>query len=167
MKQLLTLIMALVIAAAGMASAQAQTQAAPQEAPTIAADPALEQRVNKIGEELRCLVCQNQTITDSHAGLAVDLKNQIREQLQAGRSEKQIIEFMVERYGDFVLYRPPMKATTILLWAGPFVLLGIAFAGAAVVLRRRRALAAGATPLTEAQRRKATQLLQDEPETRS
>jgi cytochrome c-type biogenesis protein CcmH len=167
MKQLLTLIMALVIAAAGMASAQAQTQAAPQEAPTIAADPALEQRVNKIGEELRCLVCQNQTITDSHAGLAVDLKNQIREQLQAGRSEKQIIEFMVERYGDFVLYRPPMKATTILLWAGPFVLLGIAIAGAAMVVRRRRDLTAGATPLTEAQRQKAAQLLQDEPETRS
>jgi cytochrome c-type biogenesis protein CcmH len=170
MKQLLSLIAALVIAAAGTASAQAQTQAAPaapQEAPTIAEDPALEKRVNKIGEELRCLVCQNQTITDSHAGLAVDLKNQIREQLQAGRSEKQIIEFMVERYGDFVLYRPPMKATTLLLWAGPFVLLGIAIAGAAVVLRRRRALAAGATPLTEAQRRKAAQLLQDEPETRS
>jgi cytochrome c-type biogenesis protein CcmH len=167
MKQLLTLIGAFVIAAAGMANAQAQTQAAPQEAPTIAQDPALEQRVNKIGEELRCLVCQNQTITDSHAGLAVDLKNQIREQLQAGRSEKQIIEFMVERYGDFVLYRPPMKATTILLWAGPFVLLGIAIAGAAVVVRRRRELAPGATPLTEAQRQKAAQLLQDEPETRS
>jgi len=171
MKQLQSLIAALVIAAAGTAGAQAPTPAAPpvapQEAPTIAEDPVLEQRVNKIGEELRCLVCQNQTITDSHAGLAVDLKNQIREQLQAGRSEKQIIEFMVERYGDFVLYRPPMKATTLLLWAGPFVLLGIAIAGAAVVLRRRRAMAAGATPLTEAQRRKAAQLLQDEPETRS
>ena len=87
MQQLPTLIAALVIAAAGMANAQAQAQAAPQEAPTIAADPALEQRVNKIGEELRCLVCQNQTITDSHAGLAVDLKNQIREQLQAGAAK--------------------------------------------------------------------------------
>jgi cytochrome c-type biogenesis protein CcmH len=162
MKQLFALLAALVVAVAGMATAQAQVQ---QEAQTIASDPALEKKVNEIGLELRCLVCQNQTISDSNAGLAVDLKNQIREQLQAGRSEKQIIDFMVERYGDFVLYRPPVRATTILLWAGPFVLLALGVFGAVVVVRRRREEADNAPQLTEAQRRKAAQLLQDEPET--
>ena len=162
MKQLFALLAALVVAVAGMATAQAQVQ---QEAQTIASDPALEKKVNEIGLELRCLVCQNQTISDSIAGLAVDLKNQIREQLQAGKSEKEILAFMVERYGDFVLYRPPVRATTVLLWAGPFVLLALAVFGAVVVVRRRRVEADNAPQLTEAQRRKAAQLLQDEPET--
>lgn len=161
MKRLFVLAAALVIALAGVATAQAQ----PREAATLASDPALERRVNEIGLELRCLVCQNQTISDSNAGLAVDLKNQIREQLQAGKSEKQIIDFMVERYGDFVLYRPPVRATTLLLWAGPFVLLALAVFGAVAVVRRRRVEADNAPQLTEAQRRKAAQLLQDEPET--
>lgn len=93
------------------------------DAQNVAADPALEARVNAVSSELRCLVCQNQTIADSHADLAVDLKNQVREQLKAGRSERQIIEYMTQRYGDFVLYRPPFKATTVLLWAGPALLL--------------------------------------------
>lgn len=165
MKRLFVLAAALVIALAGVATAQAQAQAQPREAATLASDPALERRVNEIGLELRCLVCQNQTISDSNAGLAVDLKNQIREQLQAGKSEKQIIDFMVERYGDFVLYRPPVRATTLLLWAGPFVLLALAVFGAVAVVRRRRVEADNAPQLTEAQRRKAAQLLQDEPET--
>ena len=134
------------------------------EAPTVAADPALEKRVQRLGEELRCLVCQNQTIADSHAGLAVDLKNQIREQLQAGRTDQQILDYMVERYGDFVLYRPPVKATTVLLWAGPFVLLAIGVGAAVVIVRRRREQVAAAPHLTEEQRRKAAQLLQEEPE---
>jgi cytochrome c-type biogenesis protein CcmH/NrfF len=89
------------------------------DAPDVAADPALEMRVNALSAELRCLVCQNQTIADSHAELAIDLKNQVREQLSAGRSERQVIDYMTQRYGDFVLYRPPLKATTVLLWAGP------------------------------------------------
>lgn len=93
------------------------------EAPSASADPALEARVTAIGEELRCLVCQNQTIADSHAELAIDLKNQVREMLQKGMTEKEIKTYMVERYGDFVLYRPPMKTTTWLLWVGPFLLL--------------------------------------------
>ncbi|MCV4690726.1 cytochrome c-type biogenesis protein CcmH, partial [Escherichia coli] len=85
--------------------------------------------VQKLGEELRCLVCQNQNIADSHADLALDLKKQLREQIAAGRTDDEIKTYMVERYGDFVLYRPPLKATTVLLWAGPFVLLGaVAFA---------------------------------------
>lgn len=84
-----------------------------------------------ISHELRCLVCQNQTIADSNAELAVDLRNQVREKLQQGMSEKDIVAYMVQRYGDFVLYRPPVKGTTWLLWFGPFLLLigGIVFLG--------------------------------------
>ncbi|GAB3775174.1 cytochrome c-type biogenesis protein CcmH [Ramlibacter monticola] len=137
------------------------------EAPEMADDPVLEKRVNEIGLELRCLVCQNQTIADSHAGLAVDLKNQIREQLKAGKSNRQILDFMVERYGDFVLYRPPVKATTYLLWAGPFVLMAIGIGAAVLIVRRRRQAVAEAPHLTEEQRRQAARLLADEPEIRS
>jgi cytochrome c-type biogenesis protein CcmH len=109
------------------------------EAKPAAENPALEARVNALANELRCLVCQNQTIADSNAPLAVDLRNQIRERLRQGASERDIIGFMVERYGDFVLYRPPFKATTLLLWAGP-VLLMIAGLGALFyrLARRRR-----------------------------
>jgi cytochrome c-type biogenesis protein CcmH len=102
-----------------------------------AEDPALEKRVQALSSELRCLVCQNQTLADSNAPLAVDLRNQVREQLKAGASEREVRDWMVARYGDFVLYRPPFNAATALLWAGPFVLL---IAGIALVLRvvRRR-----------------------------
>ena len=86
-------------------------------------NPELERRVMALSAELRCLVCQNQTLADSNAPLAVDLRGQIREQLGRGSSERDVIEFMTARYGDFVLYRPPLKASTILLWAGPFLLL--------------------------------------------
>jgi cytochrome c-type biogenesis protein CcmH/NrfF len=103
------------------------------DAPTTAADPALEARVNRLSAELRCLVCQNQSLADSHADLAIDLKNQVREQLQAGRSEQDVIRYMTERYGDFVLYRPPVKATTVLLWTGPVLLLLV---GAVVLFRQ-------------------------------
>jgi cytochrome c-type biogenesis protein CcmH/NrfF len=109
------------------------------DAQPTAADPALEVRVNRLSAELRCLVCQNQSLADSHAPLALDLKNQVREQLQAGRSEPQVIAFMTERYGDFVLYRPPLKATTLLLWGGPLALLLL---GGAALLRRIRRQAA-------------------------
>jgi cytochrome c-type biogenesis protein CcmH len=161
MKHLLRIVILLVAVACAMLAARAA------DAPDIAEDPALEKRVNDIGLELRCLVCQNQTIADSHAGLAVDLKNQIREQLKTGRTDRQILDFMVERYGDFVLYKPPMKATTILLWVGPFALMAIGLGVAALIVRRRRS-AAHATPhLTEEQRRQAARLLADEPEIRS
>ena len=89
-----------------------------------AADPALEVRVQAVSAELRCLVCQNQSLADSHAELALDLKRQVREQLRAGRSPDQVLAYMTDRYGDFVLYRPPLKATTLLLWLGPALLLG-------------------------------------------
>jgi cytochrome c-type biogenesis protein CcmH len=110
---------------------------AAQEAAPAAADPELEARMVRITAELRCLVCQNQTIADSHAGLAIDLKNQVREMLRRGDSDQQIIAFMTERYGDFVLYRPPLKKTTALLWFGPAILLVGGLLILFLVLRRR------------------------------
>ena len=110
------------------------------EAIPEAADPALEARMVHVTSELRCLVCQNQTIADSHADLAVDLRNQVREQLQAGRSDAEIVAYMTARYGDFVLYRPPFKAITILLWLGPALMLGGGLAALGLVLRRRSRL---------------------------
>ena len=112
--------------------------AAAKEAETLAADPALETRVMVISAELRCLVCQNQTIADSHADLAVDLRNQIRTQLQQGKSEDEIRRYMTDRYGDFVLYKPPFKPTTALLWVGPPALLVFALAALFLMLRRRQ-----------------------------
>jgi cytochrome c-type biogenesis protein CcmH len=90
-----------------------------------------------ITAELRCLVCQNQTIADSHADLAIDLREQVREMLQKGMTDKQITDYMTERYGDFVLYRPPFKSTTMLLWIGPGVLLVLGLLGLVLMLRRR------------------------------
>ena len=132
-------------------------------APNISADPALEARMMVIAEELRCLVCQNETIAASNADLAVDLKNQIRIKLAEGQSQKQILNFMVERYGDFVLYRPPLKTSTLLLWLGPFVLLAIAaFMLVLNVRRRRRAVQPAA--LSEADAAKARALLATPPQ---
>jgi len=121
-------------------------------------DALLEQRVTALSEQLRCLVCQNQTIADSHAELAIDLRKQVREQLASGRSESEVAQYMVQRYGDFVLYKPPVKRQTWLLWFGPFVLLG---AGVLVLLRRLRQArgAADEVELSAAQREQAAQLL--------
>jgi len=121
-------------------------------------DPVLEKRVRDVAHELRCLVCQNQTLADSNAELAVDLRNSIREQLERGASERDVLEFMVARYGDFVLYRPPLKASTIALWAGPFALLGI---GAFVLARRMRRKRPEAEPLSEAERARVAALLKE------
>ena len=104
-------------------------------------NPVLEAQVMKISTELRCLVCQNQTIADSHADLAVDLRRQVREMLQNGQSEQQVIDYMTARYGDFVLYRPPFKALTALLWIGPAVMVVVGLGTLFVVLRRRSRLA--------------------------
>ena len=109
-----------------------------KEAEPVAADPALEARVMALATELRCLVCQNQTIADSHADLAVDLRRQIREMLAQGQSDDQVRRYMTDRYGDFVLYKPPFKATTVLLWAGPPLLLLGALAGLYMILRQRQ-----------------------------
>jgi cytochrome c-type biogenesis protein CcmH len=97
-----------------------------------------ETRIRELEEKLRCLVCQNQTLADSGAELAGDLRRQVREQVAAGRSDEEIVKFLVQRYGDFVLYDPPFKATTALLWIGPFVLLLGAAVVLIVTLRRRR-----------------------------
>lgn len=113
-----------------------------KDAAPAAADPALEARMVEITSELRCLVCQNQTIADSHADLAVDLREEVRELLHAGQSKQQILDYMTARYGDFVLYRPPVKATTWLLWFGPLLLLVGGLAGLALVLRHRSRLSA-------------------------
>ena len=131
-----------------------------QTARPMAADPALEARVLEIAHELRCLVCQNETIAASHADLAIDLRNQIREQLLAGRSEREILDYMVQRYGDFVLYNPPVKPVTWLLWGGPFVLLLAMLAWLWTMLRRRRA----DTPALSAdEQRRARELLETPP----
>lgn len=120
-------------------------------------DPALERRVSELGNELRCLVCQNQTIADSNAPLAVDLRNQIREQLKSGKSEREIKDYMVARYGDFVLYRPPLKASTVALWVGPFLLLVL---GVWLFYRRVARKRAPEAQLSEAERERAAKLLE-------
>ncbi|WP_370690391.1 cytochrome c-type biogenesis protein CcmH [Hydrogenophaga sp.] len=125
-----------------------------------AADPALEKRVLAIAHELRCLVCQNETIAASNAELAVDLRQQIREQLSEGRSQSQILDFMKQRYGDFVLYRPPLKASTVTLWLGPFALLLLAFYLLLQNIRRRDPQAAPA-PLNAADLQRAQRLLDE------
>jgi len=112
------------------------------DAPLTAAEPELEKQMLRISAELRCLVCQNQTIADSNADLAVDLRKQVRDMLRQGQSEQQIIDYMTARYGDFVLYRPPVKSSTFLLWFGPMVLMVAGLATLVLVLRRRSRLGA-------------------------
>lgn len=133
------------------------------EATPVADDPVLEARVIELSQTLRCLVCQNETIAASRAPLAVDLRNQVREQLAAGKSERDVIDFLVTRYGDFVLYTPPFRASTLLLWLGPgaLAILGI---GALMLRLRRRAAQAGTPELSEADRAQARRLLgEDDP----
>jgi cytochrome c-type biogenesis protein CcmH len=135
------LLIACLLSATG---ARAQPADAPVAAPVArptAADPVLEKRLLAVTKELRCLVCQNETIADSHADLAIDMRNQIREQLRSGMSEQQVIEFMVARYGNFVRFRPPLQATTLALWFGPGLLLVVGLAGLVrqLSLRRRAA----------------------------
>ena len=103
-------------------------------------DPVTAARAVRLSEKLRCLVCQNQTIAESHADLAVDLRAEVRELLGAGRTPQEIREYMTARYGDFVLYRPPFKPTTLLLWLGPALLLAVGGMALVVALRRRSRL---------------------------
>jgi cytochrome c-type biogenesis protein CcmH len=149
------------VVAACLGAALAPTAGRAAEAQPTAADPALEARVNRLAAELRCLVCQNQSLADSHAPLAVDLKNQVRDQLRAGRGEQDVIDYMTARYGDFVLYRPPVKATTALLWAGPALLMAAAVGGLAWVLRRQRRAAANPAVSDEDALRAAALLAED------
>jgi cytochrome c-type biogenesis protein CcmH len=123
----------------------------------LAQDAEVEKRVAALAHELRCLVCQNQTLADSNAPLAVDLRNQIREQIAAGKSEQDVLDFMVARYGDFVLYRPPLKAATVALWLGPFVFLVLGLWLLARRVARRRL---PPPELSDAERARAAKLLE-------
>ena len=129
-----------------------------QTAQPMPQDPLTNKRAVQLAEELRCLVCQNQTIADSNAELAVDLRSQIREQITQGKSDRQILDYMVERYGDFVLYRPPLKATTLFLWFGPpvLLLLGLVFLLRYLKGRRQRV---EKLPLSDNERREAGAML--------
>ena len=122
-------------------------------------DPVVEGRLKVLAEELRCLVCQNQTIADSHAPLALDLRNQIRTQIAQGKTDDQIRTYMVERYGDFVLYKPPFKATTMLLWVGPFALV-VGGIGLFLVLVRRKRNAEKPPEIAPEERAKLESLLE-------
>jgi cytochrome c-type biogenesis protein CcmH len=148
MKRLCFLILLLVCIAPAALSKEAQP----------AEDPQIEQRMKNLTQQLRCLVCQNETLADSQADLAEDLRKEIRGQMKAGKTDQEIIAYLTQRYGDFVLYKPPVKATTYLLWFGPFALL---FAGVIVLYRylnHRRELILE-TPLTAEERKRAEQLL--------
>lgn len=130
------------------------------EARPNADDPVIEQRLVKLAEDLRCLVCQNESLAGSHAELAEDLRREIRGQMKAGKNDKEVIEYLTTRYGDFVLYRPPFKPVTYLLWLGPLLFLGIGGAAWIMTLRRRRALQA--TPADEKKLAAAAQLLKED-----
>ena len=137
--------------------------AAAGEAVPTDADRVQQKRAIELEENLRCLVCQNQTIADSNAELAQDLRRQVREQIAQGRTDAEIIGYMVQRYGDFVLYKPPVKATTLLLWFGPALLL---LAGGFALFRNVRTRAARRTPapeLTSEERARASGLLEGRP----
>jgi len=128
-----------------------------KEAAPLADDPKVEARLIVIAEELRCLVCQNESLIASRADLAMDLKRQVREQIKAGKSDAEIRDYMVQRYGDFVLYRPPVKSSTLPLWLGPFALLIAGFCAIWMFVRRRRA--APEPALTGEQEARADELL--------
>lgn len=121
-------------------------------------DPQIEARMKNLTEQLRCLVCQNETLADSRADLAEDLRKQVREQIKAGKTDKEIIAYLTQRYGDFVLYNPPIKATTYVLWFGPFVLLIVGTIVLFRFLKRRREMIQE-EPLTAEERKRAEEIL--------
>jgi len=133
-----------------------------KEAAPMAADVEVEKRMVAISEELRCLVCQNESLASSHADLAEDLRREVREQMQKGLTDDEIIEYLVSRYGDFVLYDPPMKSYTMLLWFGPFALLIVAVLGLLFQLRKRRETVPEASLTPEAHQRAAALLNEEE-----
>ena len=132
------------------------------EAQDLAKDPVLEKRMIGLAEKLRCLVCQNESLASSHAELAEDLRREVRELMQKGMSDQEIMDYLVARYGDFVLYQPPVKSYTMLLWFGPFALLFVAGLGLVMQLRKRRESVPEATLTPEAQQRAAALLNEEE-----
>jgi cytochrome c-type biogenesis protein CcmH len=157
-KTLRALALAALFAASLPVTAQ-QPAADPGLAPAVAADPQLEADVQELSHKLRCLVCQNQSIAESNAPLAVDLRNQVREQLASGRSKGDVVDYLVARYGDFVLYEPPVKGTTLLLWGGPALLLMGGAGWLAYRLQRRSRELAATAGLSTAERQRARELL--------
>lgn len=131
-----------------------------QEAAPLAEDPVVEQRLIHIATELRCLVCQNESLAGSQAPLAQDLRREVRNLIKDGNSDQQVKDFLVSRYGDFVLYRPQVKPVTYVLWVGPFVLLIVGIA-ALVNYLRRRSLQVVDTPLSDEERLRAENLLKE------
>ena len=152
-------LLALLLGAASAAWGQSAEIANP--------DPLVEARLKAISHELRCLVCQNQTIADSNAPLAVDLRQQTRTMIAAGKSDDEIRAYMVERYGDFVLYKPPLNAATAILWVAPGLLIVGGFAALYVMLRRRRTAVEGAAPPDAARRREIEALLASDQDPKS
>ena len=152
MSALRILVAALLLALAAPVFAQEQQLA----------DPALEQRARSLSYEIRCVVCQSQSIAESDADIARDMRGLIREQIAAGRSDQEIRDYLVARYGDFVLFEPPFKATTYVLWIGPFVLLLVALIAVILYFRRRAAQPAVAPDLSAAERHRVAELLRAE-----
>lgn len=153
MKRLIALLLAaLVVGGAALAN----------EAAPLAQDPAVEKRMLSISEEMRCLVCQNESLAASRADLAVDLRRELRELIRQGKTDAQIRDYMVARYGDFVLYRPRVSPKTYLLWGGPFVLMVAGVVILLVYMRRRNRALAAEEQLTEDEVRRAQALLQEE-----
>lgn len=132
-----------------------------REAAPLAENPVLEQRLMNVAKEMRCLVCQNQTLADSSAELAADLRDEIRVQMEHGASDREVVEYLVARYGDFVLYRPPFKAKTLLLWTGPalLLLLGVGLLSRNLAQRRRRPTE---PPLSDGARARVLELIGDD-----
>jgi cytochrome c-type biogenesis protein CcmH len=128
------------------------------EATDMAEDPVLEKRMIILAENLRCLVCQNESLASSHSELAEDLRREVRDQMKKGLSDEEIINYLVARYGDFVLYKPPVKKTTLLLWFGPFALFLLAAASFFYQLRKRRRTVPETTLTPEAEQRAAALL---------
>jgi len=144
----------------GQAVAPPISTLGPEAAP-MTDEPVLEARLLKLSEELRCLVCQNESLASSRAELADDLRREVRSLLSEGKTDQQVKSFLVERYGDFVLYRPELKPMTWLLWFGPFVLLLGAVSGLGWYLRQRRKLADRAPAMSDAERARVDQWLKD------
>ena len=158
LKSALLLSVATGVFAPHVTLAQTAAANAGREAPLMAEDPKLEARLVDISQELRCLVCQNESLASSHAELADDLRQEVRELIRSGKSDQEIKDFLVARYGDFVLYRPEVKPLTWVLWFGPFLLLVVAAVFLGIYLRQRRALAAPEA-LSDEARERAKQLL--------
>jgi cytochrome c-type biogenesis protein CcmH len=133
-----------------------------RDAAPLAEDEAVEKRLNTIAEELRCLVCQNESLAGSRADLAQDLRREVRSLIKSGKSDQEVKDFLVSRYGDFVLYRPPVKPTTWVLWIGPFVLLVAGIGALIAYLRRRGRQVVAGLPLSDAEKARAEALLKED-----